>query len=440
MPSVTKSPRAVLVLATLVAVPIMAADEQSSARPTAAEIGCSTLTLAEAIDRTLETHPDLQLFRARQTSLQSAAEIAAQRPPIAIGLDADNFGGTGATSATDAAEVTLSLASVLERGGKREARQAVAASQLDAIALEREARSLDLMAEVARRYLDVVRAQEQTHLRAEDVAQRMRTVAAAARRVQAGASPESTRLVAEAAQARAELERARAEREIAAAYRRLALLWGERNPVIRPLAGDLTVMPTIPDFAVLTNFIERTPELKRFATEGRVREARLQLARSERAPDLSWKVGVRRLQELGAWSVVASVSVPLGSPSRAAPEIRSAQAELDALALERQSSELSLISTLAEAHSRYVSARAEVEQARNDVLPRLKQAADASERAYRAGALSYLEWAQVQSETIDVREQQLAAAQDAQRALIEIQRLTGMPFVESNSDAKGFSP
>jgi cobalt-zinc-cadmium efflux system outer membrane protein len=442
VPPLTGSRCALLLLGSVIIAPIVAAGEpfSTATNPTGTATSISTLTLSEAINRTLKTHPDLQLFQTREASLQAAAESAAQRPAIALGLDAENFGGTGATTAADSAEITLSLASVLERGGKREARQAFAATQLDAMSMAREATRLDLMAEVARRYLDVVRAQAQEHLRAEDVAQRVRTVAAAARRVQAGASPESTRLTAEAAQARAELERARAEREIVAAYRRLALLWGDRRSAAQPMVGDLMELPAIPDFDALSTLIERTPEFERFATESRLREARLQLARSERAPDLSWKLGVRRLQDVGSWAVVAGVSVPLGSPSRAQPQIHSAQAELDAVAVERQSSELSLFATLAEAHGRYVTARAEVEQTRDEVLPRLERAQAATERAYRAGAVSYLEWAQVQSEIVDVREQQLAAAHDAQRALIEIQRLTGEPFVQPNPAGQGPTP
>ena len=53
----------------------------------------------------------------------------------------------------------------------------------------------------------------------------------------------------------------------------------------------------------------------------------------------------------------------------------------------------------------------------------------AAERAYRAGALSYLEWAQVQAERSSARRERLAAALQARKALIEIQRLTGEPFV-----------
>ena len=66
---------------------------------------------------------------------------------------------------------------------------------------------------------------------------------------------------------------------------------------------------------------------------------------------------------------------------------------------------------------------------RDDVLPKLAMAEAAAERAYRAGAISYLERAQLQSERTAMAQQQLDVALDAQRALIEIQRLTGQALV-----------
>jgi cobalt-zinc-cadmium efflux system outer membrane protein len=193
--------------------------------------------------------------------------------------------------------------------------------------------------------------------------------------------------------------------------------------------GDLAALPDVPTAEALDALIENSPDLNRFADERRLREARLQLARTARSRDVTWRVGLRRLQEGDDWVAVGGVSVPLGNARRAEPQIRSAEAELDALAFERVSAELTLYATLAEAHGRYLAAKAEVEQSRADLVPRLERAAAAAEQAYRAGALSYLEWAQVQSETIAAREQQLDAGHDAQRALIEIQRLTGEPFV-----------
>lgn len=96
---------------------------------------------------------------------------------------------------------------------------------------------------------------------------------------------------------------------------------------------------------------------------------------------------------------------------------------------------MALYSTLVEAHGRYTVARDEVARLQDDVLPKLTKAEQAAERAYRAGAISYLEWAQLQSERTAALQQQLDVALDAQRALIEIQRLTGQAMVASAAAA-----
>jgi cobalt-zinc-cadmium efflux system outer membrane protein len=392
------------------------------------------LTLEQAMGRTLEKHPDLKVFEYTEKTLQSEADVAAQRPPINAGLRMQNALGTHETSGFKNAEIALTLASVLERGGKREARQALKSSQLDALGAAREAKRLDLLAEVARRYLEVVAAQAESSIAAIDVAQRDRTVAAATKRVLAGASPESARLTAEAMRAKAKIDLTRGNRDIEAAYRRLAILWNDRDPHTTGVAGNILALPEVPDFSELVALLDRTPDLKRFADETRIREARLQLARSARTPDINWEVGVQRLQDFSSsWGVLAGVSIPLGASHRAEPEVRAAESERQAIALERESSEFTLYATLAQAYGQYVAGKAEVEGCRDELLPRLALAESAAERAYRAGALSYLEWAQVQSETTSAQKQQLAAAIEAQRALIEIQRLTGDPFTNTQA-------
>lgn len=391
------------------------------------------LSLDDAFARVADTHPQLRLFDARNDVLRAELERATLGPALVAGAELENAFGTGEASGLGGAEVTLTLASVLERGGKLDARRILANSRIDALAVEREAQRLDLLAEVARRYLDIVAAQQQGRIAALDVAQRQGTVAAARERHMAGASPESVLFTAQAALARAELDKARAEERADAARQHLAALWGERAPGFSVVEQDATALPAIAGFDVLEDWLDRTPELAQFVGERRIREARLQLARSEATPDVDWQVGVRRLQESGDFGLVGSISMPLGTRSRAQPGIRAAEAELAALSVEREAKGLALYSTLAEAHGRYRVARIEVRRLGEDVLPRLAKAEAAAAHAYRAGAASYLEWATLQAEHTDARRQQLDAALAAHRALVEIQRLTGQPFVATAS-------
>ena len=418
---------AALVVAAAVAFPATAADR---------------LTLDDAFQRVAQSHPDLRLFGSRHDVLSAELDRAALRPALVAGASVENAFGTGDASGLQQAELSLTLASVLERGGKLDARRTLAQSRIDALAVERESRRLDLLAEVARRYLAIVAAQRQREIAGLDIAQRQRTVAGARQRLQAGASPESVVLTAQAALARAELDHARAEQRHNAARQHLAALWGERGPDFEVVAADPLKLPEVADFAALSDLLQRTPELTQFVGEQRIREARLQLARTEATVDLDWQVGVRRLQATDDFALLGSVSMPLGARRRAEPGIRVAEAELAAVEIEREAKGLSLYSTLAEAHGRYRTAQVEVTRLQNDVLPKLTKAEAAAERAYRAGAISYLEWAQLQSERTAARKQQLEAALDAQRALIEIQRLTGEAFVASpaSSTTQGTAP
>ena len=390
-------------------------------------------TLDEAFARVAESHPELRLFGARDDLLRAERDVAAVRPPLVAGASVENALGSGDVRGLRSAEISLTLASVLERGGKLEARRTLAQTRINALALEREAKRLDLLAEIARRYLAVVAAQREREIAALDVAQRGRSVEAAAKRLRAGASPRSVVLTAQAARARAELDVARAAQRAAGARQHLAALWGERAPAFAAVSGDPIALPQVPAFVQLADWLERTPEIAQFADEQRIREARLQLARSAGTPDLDWQVGLRRLEASDDFGLIASVSIPLGASRRAEPAIRVAQAELVALEIEREAKGLALYSTLVEADGRYRVAQLEVARLQDEVLPKLAEAGAAAAGAYRAGATSYLEWAQLLSDHTATRRQQLDAALDAQRALIEIQRLTGQAFVAAGA-------
>lgn len=387
------------------------------------------LTLDDAIARVAQYHPDLRLAEAQRPVWEARRDAAGLPPPLTLGVELENALGTGDSRGFDAAEASVTLAGVLERGGKLDARRAVAQANLDSLAPQRETARLDLMAEVARRYLAVTDARQQLRIAETDIEQRRRAVAAARLRLQAGASPESVLMTAQAMLAQAELDRDRAKQMDQSARAALSALWRQRDPGFDVVSGDPMQLPALQDFAVLADELQRTPELAVLAGERRIREAQVQLARTQARPDVSWQVGVRNSRDTRDTSLVAGFSLPLGSVRRAAPEIRAAEAELALNSVERDARALQLYATLAEAHGRYLTSRLEVTRMGRDVLPQLQRAENAAEKAWRAGAISYMEWAQLQAMRIDARQRQLEAAIAAQTALIEIQRLTGQSMV-----------
>ncbi|MEA5666010.1 TolC family protein [Stenotrophomonas sp. MH1] len=391
------------------------------------------LSLDAAIARVAVDHPDLQLVDAQRPVLEARRDAASLRPPLQFGADVENLLGSGDNRGLKGLETTVSLSGVLERGGKLDARRLLAQSNLDALAPQRATARLDLLAETARRYLDVARAQSALDIALTDIEQRRRAVNAARVRLQAGASPESVLFTAQAMLAQAELDRDRATQEAASARLALAALWGARQAGFASVSGNALRLPAARDFDVLADELQRAPELAELLGEERVRDAQLQLARTAARPDWNWQVGVRNSRADSATSLVGGFSIPLGSARRAAPEIREAEANLALLPYERKARLQQLYATLAEAHGRYAGARLEVERLQRDVLPQLQKAERAAEQAWRAGAASYMEWAQLQAMRIEARQRQLDSAIAAQTALIEIQRLTGQSMLADDA-------
>ncbi|WP_447585772.1 TolC family protein [Pseudoxanthomonas mexicana] len=412
-------------LAAFMVVPVAYA--QTGTAPT------STLTLDDAISRVATTHPDLRIFEGRRQVLDANLAAASLKPGLTLGGTIENTMGTGAYRGFSEAELTVTLAGVFERGGKLEARRTLALANIDTLAPQREVARLDLLAETARRYLAVTAATRRKSIADLDITQRKRAVEAARVRLNAGASPESVVLTAQAALANAELDRDRAIADEKAARQNLAALWNERTPNFTVAAGNPLVLPDLQSFDALSSYLQNTPELAELAGAERVREAQVRLARTEATPNIDWQVGARNNRANGDTGFTAGFSIPLGSARRAAPGIRAAEAELALTALERESLQIDLYSTLTNAYGDYTTSQLEVSRLRTDVIPRLEKAEKAAEYAWKNGAISYLEWSQLQAQRVEASVRQLQVAIDAQSALIEIQRLTGQPIVASGT-------
>ena len=149
------------------------------------------LRLDEAFERTLPTHPELQRGPLRRAALQADVDAAAQRPPLVVGASLENLAGTGEVRGVHGAELTLTVGSSFERVGKRHARIELARARLATVDLDQEAKRLDVLADVAQRFVEAAAAQTEVTAHQANVAQRQATVAAARKRVQAGASPAS---------------------------------------------------------------------------------------------------------------------------------------------------------------------------------------------------------------------------------------------------------
>jgi cobalt-zinc-cadmium efflux system outer membrane protein len=79
----------------------------------------------------------------------------------------------------------------------------------------------------------------------------------------------------------------------------LASLWGDTAPGFAKLEGDLFRSDAADSFEALYQRVSESPSIEVYASEERLREAEIQLARSESESDIRWQVGIRRLEGIG---------------------------------------------------------------------------------------------------------------------------------------------
>lgn len=106
------------------------------AQAAAADDPQAPLSLREAVRLALERNPDLQTFAFELRAQDARAQQAALRPAPALSVDLEHAFGTGNFKGTGAAETTFALSQVIELGGKRGRRTALAGLGRETVTVE----------------------------------------------------------------------------------------------------------------------------------------------------------------------------------------------------------------------------------------------------------------------------------------------------------------
>jgi cobalt-zinc-cadmium efflux system outer membrane protein len=390
----------------------------------------SELTLAEALDRTLERNPELVALGYGQQATEGHVQQSRLRPNPDLHVAIQDVLGTDSYQGIDSAETTMSLEWVLERGVRQRMIDA-AQSSVEAFVAEMEVRGLDEAAETARRYVECLLLQARLLTRAEGVRLAQQTVAAVRRRVEATRAPQAELARAEAEVARAEILKEDVEHELLSAYRELAAQWGETRPSFMTVAGEIGPLPTLEPLEAIVAKVDANPVLLHFASRQRFDEAQLRLEEARSRPN--WRVsgGVRRYEDTDDQALVAGLTVPLARKNRNQGRIAEARANISRTRAEAAAARVDIETAL---FVLYQELNHDIEVAgrfARDIIPRIETALDWTRRLYEAGGYSYLELALVQSQLLDAREELLSVTANAHRLVIEIERLTGVPVARS---------
>lgn len=366
------------------------------------------VTLQQAVDRAMATHPVLAAAGYAVSASEGAVDQARRlRNPEAAFLTED--------VRRDRATMTAQLNIPLELGGKRAARTRAAELARDAAGQDAAVLAAELRADVTRAFFDLSIAQERLRL------------------AQAGkVSPvEQTKAAVARAGAAIELRDARAE--LLVAQRALSAFWG--GTVTVPEAdGSAETLPTVPPEAhsVLAAAtaaepvtMASTPRALRARLEIEHRQALVNVERSKRVPDVTLSVGAKRDSGANANMAVLGIAVPLPLFDRNQGNLLEAQRLADKAAEDYRALRLEQTAALSQDIARLEAARQAVQALRQDVLPGAGRAYDAARIGFEAGKFNFLDVLDAQRTLFQARAQYLAALSRAHQAAAGIDRILG---------------
>lgn len=394
------------------------------------------LTLADAVGRVLRENPKLKAAEFSLRVQDVRRDQAALKPAWHGTLEAENFLGSGRLQAADALETTLRLGTVVERGDKRARR----VDQVDAdkalLIADQDVARLDLLAEVARRYIAVAADEQALTLAREASALAQHGASLVEQRVKAAKAGDAESGKARIAVARADITEEHAEHELRSARVALAATWNAREPDFDGTAAAFFELPQPEPFETLVAALDGNPNLSRFASARRTEEARLALARSARSADVTFNAGIRRLEAGNDQAFVLSVTMPFGSAARAAPFEREAEFRRDAIDSEASAVRADLYRTLYALYQELLHARTQSDALRARVIPEAERTLKHTEAGYAVGRYSYLELVDAQQQLLTVRREAVDAARDYHLFFVELERLAGRTLGVSGPEAK----
>ena len=399
---------------------------------TASLLDVQSISLDDAIAKTLASNPELLAFGYQLEAAQGRVQQAGLAPNPELSVAVEDALGTGDFQGIESAETTISLAWVFERG-VREYRVTAAQADASLFGIEAEILRVDIAAETARRYLTVLANYARAATVSEAVRLAEETVSAVQRRVEAGRTPQADLSRAEAELAFAKLAQEDTEHELIIARHRLAAQWGETKPEFTSVQGDPFALPDAEPFEGLRKQVEQNPELARYLSKERLAEAELRLAQAQRKPAWQARIGVRRFNFTDDHALVVGITIPLAVRNRNEGRIAESRALIAQTRAGAAAARVRIETTLFVLYEALQHSLHRANALRREVVPRLEAALVETRAAYELGRYSYLEWHAVQTELIEARHELIEASIEAHRNVIEIERLTGVRVVRTET-------
>lgn len=387
--------------------------------------GSGPLSFGNAALLALQNNPGLASFDPAMRAADGNILQASLAPNPTLDTTIENVHGSGAYRDYNAAESTVAISQLIERGGKREARQGVRIAEKELVRVEYQIRRRKIFTEVAQAFAQALAAQEKIDLYSEFVALNESFLPEIEKRIEAGKSTVVERSRAKNAVTTARLARMQAEREFRTARLRLAAMWGSTNPGFERVQGKLGDLPKRMDQDSLERQLYSHPSYRKEIGNIKKSTAEHRLAIANGKQDITIQGGSKYFREgRNEVALVVGLSIPLPFNNKNQGEIAATEAQIQMAAKEKDAAYAVLKADLNAAFQTLSAARTEAETIRDELLPGAREAFDGVQEGYLKGRFGYLDLIEARRSLTEARVQLLDAKAAYQEAAAEIAGLT----------------
>ncbi len=252
-----------------------------------------TITLRDAVALALVNNPKLKAFSLDIRAAEARKLQAGLLPNPEFGVAVEEFGGAGDRAGFDSSETSIKIGQLIELADKRSKRTHLAVIDKDLAELDFKSKRLDVMADVARAFIDLLAAQEQLSLSKELVDLSEKAYSTVAERVRAGEDSPVEETKAKIAFSNTRIEFVRASKELVSARHQLTATWGSSNPAFEKVSGGFYDMSPAPSFEELTGLISQNPDMARWLAEKDKRRAAEELEKAKATSEIKLSGGTR---------------------------------------------------------------------------------------------------------------------------------------------------
>jgi len=395
------------------------------------------LNLATAINLMTEQNPSLKIFDLKERTLDAARYTAALNPEFQIALEAENFSGSKSFKGLEQSELTVSISSVLELGGKKEARTNHALKQYELLNIQRKIKSLDLISELTDVFIDTLATQERIKLAIESVRLSQDIYHSIKQKAALGAigDAEVSRAYASLKQAKLTLqaEQSKFDRQRV----KLSLYWAEKQPQFNHLVGDLFDFRTTKEIGLLFENLEQSNLIKVLSTNQTLAESRVKMIQADAKTNVNWSLGLRRIEANNDTALTAGLSVPLFNTTRNKGALIEAETAVDAFNSKQRIELLNLYGQVNDIYSLRTTAIERFKVLEKEIIPALSHALKQTQDAYLDGRYGYLEYSAARADLIQAKKSLIDTAQDILKHGIQLERIITAPIYNEPQHTQG---